>query len=41
MDFPAPAVFADLMRGVGLDPVSVYSLSMGITYLHLGCKPLV
>ncbi|MFP3928846.1 MAG: ubiquinone/menaquinone biosynthesis methyltransferase, partial [Desulfobacteraceae bacterium] len=35
MDFPAPAVFADLMSGVGLGPVSVYSLNMGISYLHV------
>ncbi len=40
MDFPAPGVFADLMRTAGMDRVDIYPLSFGITYLHVGRKPL-
>jgi len=40
MNFPSPAEFARLMREAGLEKVTAHPLTMGITYLHVGQKPL-
>jgi len=38
MDFPAPDEFTALMEGVGIQNVDAYSLTFGVTYLHVGTK---
>jgi len=40
MNFPSPAEFARLMREAGLEGVTAHPLTMGITCLHVGRKPL-
>ncbi len=37
--FPTPAAFAGMMKDAGLENVETHSLSLGITYLHVGIKP--
>jgi ubiquinone/menaquinone biosynthesis C-methylase UbiE len=39
MKFPAPDQFARLMEEAGLIRVESYSLTLGITFLHIGVKP--
>lgn len=39
MNFPAPDQFTRLMEGVGIKNVAAYSLTFGVTYLHVGTKP--
>ncbi len=39
MNFPAPDEFAQIMENIGFTQVSIYRLTMGITYLHTGIKP--
>jgi demethylmenaquinone methyltransferase/2-methoxy-6-polyprenyl-1,4-benzoquinol methylase len=41
MNFPAPDDLAKLMEKAGLKKVEKYSLTLGITHLHLGVKPEV
>ena len=41
MNFPAPDDLAKLMEKAGLNEVGKYSLTLGITHLHLGVKPKV
>jgi demethylmenaquinone methyltransferase/2-methoxy-6-polyprenyl-1,4-benzoquinol methylase len=41
MNFPAPDDLAELMEKAGLKKVEKYSLTLGITHLHLGVKPEV
>lgn len=36
--FPRPAVFADIMGKAGLHKIEQYPLTLGTTYLHIGCK---
>lgn len=38
MNFPAPQEFTALMESVGIENVGVYSLTFGVTYLHVGTK---
>jgi demethylmenaquinone methyltransferase / 2-methoxy-6-polyprenyl-1,4-benzoquinol methylase len=37
--FPAPDLFAEEMKEAGLTRIEIYSLDLGITYLHIGYKP--
>jgi ubiquinone/menaquinone biosynthesis C-methylase UbiE len=39
MNFPSPVDLARLMEKAGLEKVAKYSLTLGITHLHLGEKP--
>lgn len=39
MNFPTPQEFSGLMEGVGIQNVAAYSLTFGVTYLHVGTKP--
>jgi demethylmenaquinone methyltransferase/2-methoxy-6-polyprenyl-1,4-benzoquinol methylase len=39
MNFPTPGEFTALMEGVGIQNVGAYSLTFGVTYLHVGRKP--
>jgi demethylmenaquinone methyltransferase/2-methoxy-6-polyprenyl-1,4-benzoquinol methylase len=39
MNFPTPVEFTALMEGVGIKNVAAYSLTFGVTYLHVGMKP--
>jgi len=39
MNFPTPDEFTALMEGVGIENVDAYSLTFGVTYLHVGTKP--
>jgi demethylmenaquinone methyltransferase/2-methoxy-6-polyprenyl-1,4-benzoquinol methylase len=39
MNFPTPDEFTALMEGVGIENVAAYSLTFGVTYLHVGRKP--
>lgn len=39
MNFPSPLDLARLMEKAGLEKVEKYSLTLGITHLHLGVKP--
>jgi demethylmenaquinone methyltransferase/2-methoxy-6-polyprenyl-1,4-benzoquinol methylase len=39
MNFPIPEEFTSLMEGVGIENVAAYSLTFGVTYLHVGMKP--
>ena len=39
MNFPTPDEFTALMEGVGIENVNAYSLTFGVTYLHVGTKP--
>jgi demethylmenaquinone methyltransferase/2-methoxy-6-polyprenyl-1,4-benzoquinol methylase len=39
MNFPSPGDLARLMEKAGLEKVEKYSLTLGITNLHLGLKP--
>ena len=39
MNFPTPDALATLMEKAGLRQVGKYSLTLGITHLHLGVKP--
>jgi demethylmenaquinone methyltransferase/2-methoxy-6-polyprenyl-1,4-benzoquinol methylase len=39
MNFPTPDALARLMEGAGLEKVEKYSLTLGITHLHIGVKP--
>ena len=39
MTFPPPAEFARLMENTGMINIEKYSLTFGITYLHIGEKP--
>jgi demethylmenaquinone methyltransferase/2-methoxy-6-polyprenyl-1,4-benzoquinol methylase len=41
MNFPTPDALATLMEKAGLRQVENYSLTLGITHLHLGVKPEV
>ena len=41
MNFPAPDALARLMEQAGLKKVRKYSLTLGITHLHVGIKPEV
>ncbi len=41
MNSPAPNAMATLMEKAGLGQVEQYSLTLGITHLHLGVKPEV
>jgi demethylmenaquinone methyltransferase / 2-methoxy-6-polyprenyl-1,4-benzoquinol methylase len=41
MNFPTPAAFAGMMQDVGMTNVKKYPLTFGITYLHIGEKPLM
>ncbi len=41
MNFPTPDALAILMEKAGLKKVGKYSLTLGITHLHLGIKPEV
>jgi demethylmenaquinone methyltransferase / 2-methoxy-6-polyprenyl-1,4-benzoquinol methylase len=41
MNFPTPDALATLMEEAGLRKVRKHSLTLGITYLHLGVKPEV
>jgi demethylmenaquinone methyltransferase / 2-methoxy-6-polyprenyl-1,4-benzoquinol methylase len=38
MNFPTPDEFTALMEGVGIEKVAAYSLTFGVTYLHVGTK---
>jgi demethylmenaquinone methyltransferase/2-methoxy-6-polyprenyl-1,4-benzoquinol methylase len=38
MNFPTPDEFTALMEGVGIENVDAYSLTFGVTYLHVGTK---
>jgi ubiquinone/menaquinone biosynthesis C-methylase UbiE len=38
MSFPAPDEFTGLMEDVGIENVDAYSLTFGVTYLHVGTK---
>ena len=38
MSFPSPDEFTGLMEGVGIENVDAYSLTFGVTYLHVGTK---
>ena len=40
MNFPTPEGFAGLMEEVGLTKVEKHSLTMGITHLYIGIKPM-
>jgi len=39
MNFPSPDAFAKLMEEAGLVRMEKYALTLGVTYLHIGCKP--
>lgn len=39
MSFPTPDEFTGLMEGIGIENVRAYSLTFGVTYLHVGRKP--
>ncbi len=39
MNFPAPDEFAHLMEQAGFHHIEMKSLTLGITYLHIGQKP--
>lgn len=39
MNFPTPDEFTALMESVGIENVNAYSLTFGVTYLHVGTKP--
>jgi demethylmenaquinone methyltransferase/2-methoxy-6-polyprenyl-1,4-benzoquinol methylase len=39
MNFPTPDEFTALMEGIGIENVNAYSLTFGVTYLHVGRKP--
>jgi demethylmenaquinone methyltransferase/2-methoxy-6-polyprenyl-1,4-benzoquinol methylase len=39
MNFPTPDEFTALMEGVDIENVDAYSLTFGVTYLHVGTKP--
>jgi len=41
MNFPTPDALAGLMEKAGLKNVEQYSLTLGITHLHIGVKPEV
>jgi demethylmenaquinone methyltransferase/2-methoxy-6-polyprenyl-1,4-benzoquinol methylase len=41
MNFPTPDALAKLMEKTGLKKVEKYSLTLGITHLHIGVKPEV
>jgi demethylmenaquinone methyltransferase/2-methoxy-6-polyprenyl-1,4-benzoquinol methylase len=41
MNFPTPDALATLMEKAGLRQVEIYSLTLGITHLHVGVKPEV
>ena len=38
MNFPTPDEFTALMEDVGIENVDAYSLTFGVTYLHVGMK---
>ena len=38
MNFPSPDAFAKLMEEAGLVRMEKYALTLGVTYLHIGCK---
>ncbi len=38
MNFPTPDEFTALMEDVGIENVDAYSLTFGVTYLHVGTK---
>jgi demethylmenaquinone methyltransferase/2-methoxy-6-polyprenyl-1,4-benzoquinol methylase len=38
MNFPTPDKFTALMEDVGIENVDAYSLTFGVTYLHVGTK---
>jgi demethylmenaquinone methyltransferase / 2-methoxy-6-polyprenyl-1,4-benzoquinol methylase len=40
MNFPTPGEFTALMQGVGIEKVDAHSLTFGVTYLHVGIKPV-
>jgi ubiquinone/menaquinone biosynthesis C-methylase UbiE len=40
MNFPSPDAFAKLMEEAGLVRMEKYALTLGVTYLHVGCKPV-
>lgn len=38
MNFPTPQEFSNLMENVGIQNVAAFSLTLGVTYLHIGRK---
>lgn len=40
MNFPTPREFTALMESAGIAEVQAYSLTFGVTYLHVGMKPI-
>jgi len=39
MNFPSPDEFTAMMEDTGIENVDAYSLTFGVTYLHVGTKP--
>lgn len=39
MNFPNPDAFAAMMEKAGMEKVTKYPLTFGVTYLHIGTKP--
>jgi demethylmenaquinone methyltransferase/2-methoxy-6-polyprenyl-1,4-benzoquinol methylase len=40
LHFPSPTDFSEIMKQAGLYPVATYSLTLGITHLFVGSKPV-
>jgi demethylmenaquinone methyltransferase/2-methoxy-6-polyprenyl-1,4-benzoquinol methylase len=40
MHFPSPPDFSQIMKDAGLINIQRFSLTLGITYLHVGIKPM-